>query len=100
MTKKKEKQPRGRPSKKQKEIFNADDGAGVTANSPPTRLIKPKTPAPEEKPSITVNEEILTLNKTEAKEEKTTCAACKSELDAVKKPAFCPNCGIMLNWSG
>lgn len=87
MTKKKEKQPRGRPSKKSKEIFKDESSQDKPEITPAHPVIE----APKE--------EKLQFQKPEPKApEKTTCGACKGELDEGKKPKFCPNCGIELNW--
>ena len=103
MTKKKEKMPRGRPSKKQKEIYRDE------SDIKPVEIEKPAKKKPvfiDDKPKFNVPVAAETLNlsekqpETAQKENKTTCATCKNELDAEKKAKFCPNCGIELNWSG
>ena len=110
MTKKKEQQPRGRPSKKQKEIFRDETDLTEAQRAARARereaqkdiseAIKPKP----EYGGVPVAEESLDLGakQAEVKEtgEKTICKACRGELDAEKKPRYCPNCGLELNWGG
>lgn len=93
MTKKKEKQPRGRPAKKNKEIFKGEMGGDDVGRDNAKIEIKEKPEFATKAPK----EEKLAFEKPAAQaKEKNICATCKGELSDVI-PKFCPNCGIELN---